>query len=154
MAVEPVANQRVIRVNKALTDKQNIYTKNNLSALDEAARRLQSKGGFKLYMYMAKNQDKYEFALSSAFFCEWSGLGRTAYTTAFEELIKEGYLIPYDKSKQKETRFLFYEKSQIPEEDCKQPIIVNEKENVQKIQQFKRFIDEDYGELSPAVVFW
>lgn len=154
MAVEPVANQRVIRVNKALTDKQNIYTKNNLSALDEAARRLQSKGGFKLYMYMAKNQDKYEFALSSAFFCEWSGLGRTAYTTAFEELIKEGYLIPYDKSKQKETRFLFYEKSQLPEEDCEQPIIVNEKENVQKIQQFKRFIDEDYGELSPAVVFW
>lgn len=50
-----VPNQRTITVSKEKTDKQHRYTANNLEALDEAARRLQSKGGFKLYMYLAKN---------------------------------------------------------------------------------------------------
>jgi hypothetical protein len=50
-----VPNQREITVAKAPTDKTHLYTANNLDALDEAARRLQSKGGFKLYMYLAKN---------------------------------------------------------------------------------------------------
>lgn len=50
-----VPNQREITVAKAPTDKAHLYTANNLAALDEAARRLQSKGGFKLYMYLAKN---------------------------------------------------------------------------------------------------
>lgn len=108
-----VPNQRTITVNKAKTDKQNKYTANNLAALDEAARRLQSKGGFKLYMYLAKNQNNYSFALSSADFCYWSGLGLTAYNTAFEELKEQGYLIPKDKSKEKETVFVFFDKSQI-----------------------------------------
>ena len=88
-----VPNQRTITVNKEKTDKQHRYTANNLAALDEAARLLQSKGGFKLYMYLAKNQDKYYFALSSADFCQWSGLGIAAYNTAFEELKDKGYLV-------------------------------------------------------------
>jgi len=50
-----VPHQRTITVSKEKTDKANRYTANNLAALDEAARRLQSKGGFKLYMYLAKN---------------------------------------------------------------------------------------------------
>lgn len=112
-----VPNQRTITVSKAKTDKQHLYTANNLEALDEAARRLQSKGGFKLYMYLAKNQDNYSFALSSADFCFWSGLGITAYNSAFEELKQQGYLIPKDSSKEKETRFIFYDKSQISEEE-------------------------------------
>ena len=108
-----VPNQRTITVSKAKTDKKHLYTNNNLAALDEAAKRLQSKGGFKLYMYLAKNQDNYSFALSSADFCYWSGLGITAYNSAFEELKEQGYLIPKDSSKEKETRFVFYDKSQI-----------------------------------------
>ena len=86
-----VPNQRTITVNKEKTDKSHRYTANNLDALDEAARRLQSKGGFKLYMYLAKNQNNYSFALSSADFCAWSGLGITAYNSAFEELREQGY---------------------------------------------------------------
>jgi hypothetical protein len=62
-------------------------------------------------MYLAKNQHHYEFALSSSAFCEWSGLGMTAYNSAFKELREEGYLIPKDSSNEKETRFLFYDKS-------------------------------------------
>ena len=52
-----VPHQREITVRKELTDRSHKYTANNLAALDEAARRLQSKGGFKLYMYLAKNQN-------------------------------------------------------------------------------------------------
>lgn len=92
--------------------------------------------------------------MSSAFFCEWSGLGRTAYTTAFKELVDEGYLVPKDSSNENETRFLFYEKSKLPAEEDQQPIIENEKEKVEKIQKVKSMIDDEYSEYSPAVVFW
>ena len=109
-----VPNQREITVAKAPTDKAHLYTANNLAALDEAARRLQSKGGFKLYMYLAKNQDKYNFNLSSNDFMLWSGLGYTAYTTAFTELEEEGYLILKEGT---ETLYTFFDKSQLPKEE-------------------------------------
>lgn len=109
-----VPNQREITVNKAPTDRTHKYTANNLEALDEAARRLQSKGGFKLYMYLSKNQDKYNFNLSSNDFMIWSGLGYTAYTTAFQELEEEGYLI---LKRGTETIYTFYDKSQIPKKN-------------------------------------
>lgn len=109
-----VPNQREITVAKAPTDKAHLYTANNLAALDEAARRLQSKGGFKLYMYLAKNQDKYNFNLSSNDFMLWSGLGYTAYTTAFTELEEEGYLILKEGT---ETIYTFFDKSQLPKEE-------------------------------------
>lgn len=109
-----VPNQREITVSKAPTDKAHKYTANNLVALDEAARRLQSKGGFKLYMYLAKNQDKYNFNLSSNDFMLWSGLGYTAYTTAFEELEAEGYLVLKEET---EIIYTFFDKSQKPNND-------------------------------------
>jgi len=40
----------------------------------------------------------------------------TAYNTAFEELKEQGYLIPKDKTKAKETVFIFYDKSRLEEE--------------------------------------
>lgn len=115
---ETYPNQRVITVNKKKCDKQNKYTTNNLAAIDEAAFNLQSKGGFKLYIYIAKNQDKFKFALSSRDFIGWSGLSRTAYTTAFEELERYGYLIPKEKD-----IYIFYDEAQIqPEEDKKENV--------------------------------
>ena len=106
-----VPNQRTIEVVKMRADKEHKYTTNNLEALDEAALRLQTKGGFKLYMYIAKNQNGYNFSLSSSDFCRWSGLGIAAYNSAFEELKEQGYLVP-KSSKDKETRFTFYDKAQ------------------------------------------
>jgi len=88
-----VPHQRTIKVSKSTTDKTHKYTINNLEALEKASKNLQTLGGFKLYMYLAKNQNEYEFALSSADFKEWSGLGLRAYTTAFEELKSKGYLV-------------------------------------------------------------
>lgn len=93
MANRKVPNQRVITVNKALCDKMHKYTANNLDALDEAAGRLIEKASFKLYIYLAKNQDKYSFNLSSSHFMQWANVGSTAYNTAFKELVNEGYLI-------------------------------------------------------------
>lgn len=107
--IKTVPNQRMIEVNKMPTNKENLYTANNISAIDEAGIMLQSIGGFKLYIYLAKNQNKYTFALSSADFMRWSGLGKQAYTTAFNELVDKGYLIKDDKQKNK---YFFYDKSQ------------------------------------------
>lgn len=67
-------------------------------------------------MYLAKNQDKYSFNLSSNDFMLWSGLGYKAYTTAFDELITEGYMVLEDGKK---STYVFYDKSRKPpkEED-------------------------------------
>lgn len=110
--IKTVPNQRVLTIDKQPTDKQHFYTANNLKALDQAAGRLQSKGGFKLYMYLAKNQDKYHFALFSSDFCAWSGLGIKAYNSAFDELVTEGYLIEKGKN-----NYIFHDLSQKEEEN-------------------------------------
>ena len=115
-SIKTVPHQRTIEVNKAPTDKHNLYTTNNLSALDQAAGALQTKGGFKLYVYLAKNQNKYTFALSSADFMRWSGLGYSAYTSAFDELVEKGYLVESQNCK---NCFAFYDKQQEQEEETK-----------------------------------
>ena len=107
--IKTVPHQRVIEVNKEPTDKQHLYTANNLAAIDEAAASLQSIGGFKLYIYLAKNQNKYTFALSSADFMEWSGLGKQAYSTAFDDLVNQGYLI---QDKKQRNKYSFFDKAQ------------------------------------------
>lgn len=137
--IETVPNQRVLTIHKEPTDKEHKYTVNNLEAMGEAARRLQSKGGFKLYMYLAKNQDKYNFALSSTDFCEWSGLGIAAYRSAFNELENEGYLIPKDKEKAKESIFTFFDKSQIEDTAAANDKITIEipEAKVKEVQQAK-----------------
>lgn len=103
-----VPNQRVLTISKSPADKAHVYTTNNLDALDEAAHFLQSKAGFKLYMYLAKNQNKYQFALSSSDFCFWSGVGYKAYNSAFNELVENGYLV---KEGEGDCYYTFYDKS-------------------------------------------
>ena len=134
--IETVPNQRVLTIHKEPTDKQHKYTCNSLEALGEAAKRLQSKGGFKLYMYLAKNQDKYNFALSSSDFCNWSGLGIAAYRTAFEELEKQGYLIINGSST---NNYIFYDKAQ-KEDEAEQKDNINitiPTEKVEEVQQLQ-----------------
>ena len=134
--IETVPNQRVLTIHKEPTDKQHKYTCNSLEALGEAAKRLQSKGGFKLYMYLAKNQDKYNFALSSSDFCNWSGLGIAAYRTAFEELEKQGYLIINGSST---NNYIFYDKAQ-KEDEAAQKDNINitiPTEKVKEVQQLQ-----------------
>lgn len=46
-----------------------------------------------MFLYMAKNQNRYKFELSRASFMEWSGLAETAYRSGIAELIDKGYLV-------------------------------------------------------------
>lgn len=109
-----VPNQRVITLHKEPADRAHPYTINNLVALDEAVGKLKSLAGFKLWMYLAKCNDKdkagkrVSWTLSSSHFCEWAGVSTKAYNTAWAELVEEGYLVPIGESK---TLYNFYEKS-------------------------------------------
>ena len=134
--IETVPNQRVLTIHKEPTDKQHKYTCNSLHTLLESTKRLQSKRGFKLYMYLAKNQDKYNFALSSSDFCNWSGLGIAAYRTAFEELEKQGYLIINGSST---NNYIFYDKAQKEDEAAEKDNIniTIPTEKVEEVQQLQ-----------------
>ena len=140
---ETVPNQRVLTIHKEPTDKIHKYTCNNLEAMGEAARRLQSKAGFKLYMYLAKNQDKYHFALSRTDFCEWSGCSITAYRTAFDELEKQGYLINESNNKKD---YVFYDKSQKEDEEAtKDNVNISiPKEKVEEMREVQKLIEGEF----------
>ena len=71
-------------------------------------------------MYLAKNQDKYQFNLFSSDFLRWAGVSITAYNTAFDELVEEGYLILEEGTK---TIYTFYDKAQKVKE--KEDIVIN-----------------------------
>lgn len=149
-SIKTVPNQRVLTIHKEPTDKEHKYTVNNLEAMGEAARRLQSKAGFKLYMYLAKNQPtettKREWVLSSADFCNWSGAGIAAYRTAFEELEEEGYLIPKDKTKEKETIYTFFDKSQKEDTKASKDNIIIETpiEKVEEVRQLHEQVNKGF----------
>ena len=78
--------------------------------------------------------------MSSADFCAWSGLGITAYNSAFEELREQGYLIPKDSSKPKESRFTFYDKSRLADEE-EETIIEIPEEKVKETNRITEMIN-------------
>ena len=132
MAKGKVPNQRIITIHKELADMNHKYTVNNLEALDEAAGRLIEKASFKLYIYLAKNQDKYNFNLSSSHFMQWASVGIAAYRTAFKELVEEGYLIKKDNC---EDTYIFYDKSQIND-------VVRIENPEERVEEFKEALKQ------------
>ena len=88
-----VPNQRIIRVQKAKSDKTHFYTVFNLEALYSAFKCLRTIGAIKLFIYIGKNQNDFTLELSRADFMEWSGLAETAYKSGIKELIDKGFLI-------------------------------------------------------------
>ena len=90
--LKTVPNQKVITVKKQPTDKQNYYTMINLNALELAEIDLKA-GAFKLWIYFAKNQNNFTFALSSKEVQENFGIKIKQYNSAIEELIEKGYLV-------------------------------------------------------------
>ena len=98
--LKTVPNQKVITVKKQPTDKQNYYTMINLNALESAGRDLKS-GAFKLWVYLAQNQNNYTFALSNKAVAEYFGIKKDQYDNAVKELIEKGYLIETAKNKYK-----------------------------------------------------
>ncbi len=91
-------NQKTITIQKEPTDKQNYYATINLNALELAALDLKA-GAFKLWIYLAKNQNNYTFALSNKAAQQYFGIKKDQYDSAVKELIEKGYLIETAKNK-------------------------------------------------------
>lgn len=97
MSYNTSPNQKTITVIKEKTDKQNLYCKININALESAAAELQA-GAFKLWIYFAKNTDNYVFGLSNKAVAETFGIKKDQYDKAVKELIEKGYLIETSKN--------------------------------------------------------
>ena len=91
-------NQKTITVCKELCDNQHYYTMINLNALELASIDLKA-GAFKLWVYLAKNQNNYTFALSNKAAQQYFGIKKDQYDSAVKELIEKGYLIETSKNK-------------------------------------------------------
>ena len=85
-------NQKIITVEKEKCDKQHLYTTINLLALETAGAELKA-GAFKLWVYIAKNQNNFTFGLSNKAVAECFGIKKDQYDKAVKELIEKGYLI-------------------------------------------------------------
>lgn len=90
--IKTVPNQKVVKVNKEPCSKSNLYAAINLKAMEQAAIELDA-GAFKLWVYFAKNQNNYNFALSSKDVEETFGMKIKQYNNAVETLIEKKYLV-------------------------------------------------------------
>ena len=87
-----VPNQKTVQLAaRTRRDADNLYSMNNLDALQTAMQVLNGSG-LKLWLYMNKNQDGYKFELSRVDCAKW-GIKKDSYYSAVEELIKKGFLV-------------------------------------------------------------
>lgn len=88
-------NQKVITINLAEHNKDNLYAITSIDAMEIAMGKL-SGNAYKLWHYIQKNQDGFQLALSSKHACTFCGFGkgRGTYNRAVQELIENGYLVP------------------------------------------------------------
>ena len=103
MATMP--NQEIIIVSKAAADRDHPYTVINLEALDFALATLKGSE-LALWIYIAKNQNKYSFALSCVDFCRKTAFSSSSYHRAVMSLKEKGYLV---KKENAENIYIFYE---------------------------------------------
>lgn len=107
--METVANQKTITTKGAKHDKNNIYAMLNIDAMQEAMTLLKPNA-FKLWCYMAKNQNDYTFALSCKDACNFCKMTKPTYLSGVQELIEAGYLVNTSGN-----HYDFFEK--LPEEE-------------------------------------
>lgn len=99
--------QKVLLVNKEPCDKNHYYSVINLESIDYAA--LHLKGvPFQMWLYIAKNQNNYEFALSCNAFMDWCGCSKPTYLDAVKKLEEKRFLVKEKNEKYKEY-YRFYE---------------------------------------------
>lgn len=104
--IKLVPNQKAVTIHKEPCDnaaKEHYYAKINLEAMSQAAMNLDA-GAFKLWVYFAKNQPGYQFALSKVAVMEQFGIKKTQYDNAIKELKEKGYL-----TQDKGAYYSFYE---------------------------------------------
>lgn len=107
--METVANQKTITTKSAKHDKKNTYAMLNINAMQEAMTLLKPNT-FKLWCYMAKNQNNYTFALSCKDACDFCKMTKPTYLSGVKELIEVGYLVNTNGN-----HYDFYE--MLPEEE-------------------------------------
>lgn len=101
-------NQKRIVVHKLPCDSTHKYGLFNKLALQFAMQNLKNSS-FKLWAYLASNQNGYSFLLSAAECSAW-GIKSDAYHNAVKDLISKSFLV---KSDEYSTQYSFYE---IPKE--------------------------------------
>lgn len=129
--MKTVENQKIIIVSKELSDKEHPYSIINLSAAEAAGSTLNGNE-FKLWFYIAKNQNEYTFALSKADFCRKMNVSSSTYYRAVDSLIEKGYLVQKEENS---NTYCFYEGGESPLEEDSLNIEIPEKKK-QEIQEF------------------
>lgn len=84
-------NQKKVIVNKAEANASNLYCILNLSCMYEAMRELKYNE-FKIFMYLASNQDGFETGLSSVDIANKTGANQRKIQESINTLIEKGYL--------------------------------------------------------------
>ena len=87
-----VPNQKTVTTRSAIHDKSHTYGMIGIKAM-ELAMSLLKPNAFKLWCYMAKNQNNHTFALSCAHACEFCKMSKPTYLSSVQELIENGYLV-------------------------------------------------------------
>lgn len=90
--MDTVPNQKTITTRSAKHDKNNLYAPLNIEAMEKAMGMLKPNT-FKLWCYMAKNQNNYTFALSCVEACGFCKMSKPTYLASVQELIDNGYLV-------------------------------------------------------------
>ena len=103
--METVENQKIIIVSKEPADKTHPYSIINLEAMDNALTSLNGNE-FKVWSYLAKNQNQYTFALSRVTVCRICNFSESTYHRAIAGLKTKGYLVP---ASEKKNTYIFYE---------------------------------------------
>lgn len=102
--METVENQKIIIVKKDKIAGAGQYTTINYDALDNAALKLKDNS-FKLWLYIAKNANNYQFALSRVAFCNWANCSKPTYLKAVQTLQEKGFLVAKNE---KSNIYIFY----------------------------------------------
>lgn len=101
-----VPNQKIVGINKQPCDTNNLYVKMNVDAIDNALMNLKQGSLLKVWMYFAKNQNGYEFELSSKHVMAYCNITEKTYREAIKALIEKRYLVPRAEGSNK---YDFYE---------------------------------------------
>jgi predicted RNA-binding protein (virulence factor B family) len=115
--IQTVPNQWVIKIKKTAISEDTTYMRVNMDALEKAAKDLKA-GAFKLWIYFAKNQNDYTFALSPQHVKDIFGMSKTQYDNARGELEEKGYLVIQDRN--------YYH-------FCETPIILTRDERIRRV---------------------
>lgn len=134
------ANQKHITINRI---NPNVEKKQYLSIITEnlaQAGRTLSEVPFKLYIYLASNQDGYQFDLSTQHFANIYDVSLSSAKAAVNKLIEAGYLVPSGKAT---NGYAFFE---VPQKHSELKIDVKEERHMMP-QMDGTFLAMTYNEV-------